>query len=94
MVAYFRSVSDIFRAIADPARRGLLDALRAANGQTLGELCAHLAMSRQAVSKHLGKLEQAGLIAVKKRGREKRHYLRPAALRNTAVRWLARFAEA
>jgi len=70
-------MDEIFRALADPSRRGLLDRLRAQNGQTLGELCARLDMTRQAVSKHLAILEEANLVATVWPGREKLHYLRP-----------------
>ncbi len=64
----------VFKALADASRRELLDRLRADNGQTLNELCARLAMTRQAVSKHLAILEEANLVATVKRGREKLHY--------------------
>ena len=68
-------MDEVFRALADGSRRELLDRLRADNGQTLGDLCDRLNMTRQAVSKHLGILEEANLIATVKRGREKLHYL-------------------
>jgi DNA-binding transcriptional ArsR family regulator len=64
-------MDEVFKALADASRRELLDRLRADNGQTLGELCARLAMTRQAVSKHLAILEQANLVAIVWRGREK-----------------------
>ena len=69
----------VFRALADASRRELLDRLRAENGQTLGELCQRLDMTRQAVSKHLTILEEANLLTTVKRGREKLHYLNPIA---------------
>ncbi|HTQ98566.1 MAG TPA: winged helix-turn-helix domain-containing protein, partial [Candidatus Acidoferrum sp.] len=67
----------VFKALADPGRRLLLDQLNKSNGQTLGELCQHLDMSRQAVTQHLALLEAANLVAVIWRGREKLHYLNP-----------------
>jgi DNA-binding transcriptional ArsR family regulator len=81
----------VFKALADASRRELLDRLRAENGQTLGELCARLAMSRQAVSKHLGLLEEANLLATVKRGREKLHYLNPVPIHEIAERWIGKF---
>jgi len=81
----------VFRALADASRRELLDRLRADNGQTLNELSRRLAMSRQAVSKHLGILEEANLIATVKRGREKLHYLNPVPIHEIAERWIGRF---
>jgi DNA-binding transcriptional ArsR family regulator len=89
-------MDDVFRALADANRRELLDRLRADNGQTLGELCARLArsgaaMTRQAVSKHLGILEGANLVATVKRGREKLHYLNPVPIHDIAERWIGKF---
>src|SRR5215813_7023703 len=81
----------VFKALADPGRRQLLDRLRADNGQTLGELCQHLDMSRQAVSKHLKILEDASLVAVVWRGREKLHYLNPVPIHEIAERWIGKF---
>jgi DNA-binding transcriptional ArsR family regulator len=72
-------MDEVFKALADASRRELLDRLRADNGQTLNELCACLDMTRQAVSKHLGILEEANLVATVKQGREKLHYLNPGA---------------
>ena len=80
-----------FKALADPSRRDLLDRLRAENGQTLGQLCARLDMTRQAVSKHLGLLEEANLVATVKRGREKLHYLNPVPIHEIAERWIGKF---
>ena len=68
-------MNDVFRALSDPSRRGLLDRLNARNGQTLRELTAGLGMSRQSVSKHLDVLEAANLVTTVRRGREKLHYL-------------------
>ena len=84
-------MDDVFRALADASRRELLDRLRADNGQTLGELCARLDMTRQAVSKHLGILEEANLVATVKRGREKLHYLNPVPIHEIAERWIGKF---
>src|SRR5450759_5232468 len=80
-----------FKALADPSRRELLDALYRENSQTLGALCAHLAMTRQAVSKHLAILEEANLVAIVWRGREKLHYLNPVPIHDIADRWIGKF---
>src|SRR5262249_7689384 len=77
-----------FRALADKSRRELLDRLFEKNGQTLGELCDGLDMSRQAVTKHLAILEEANLVTTLWRGREKRHYLNPAPIHASAERWI------
>lgn len=81
----------VFRALADPTRRSLLDRLRAENGQTLGDLCERLAMTRQAVTKHLALLEEANLVATVRRGREKLHYLNPVPIHEIAERWIGKF---
>jgi DNA-binding transcriptional ArsR family regulator len=81
----------VFRALADASRRELLDRLRADNGQTLGDLCRRLDMTRQAVSKHLGILEEANLIVTVKQGREKLHYLNPVPIHDIAERWIGKF---
>jgi DNA-binding transcriptional ArsR family regulator len=81
----------VFKALADESRRELLDRLRAENGQTLAELCTRLAMTRQAVSKHLTILEDANLIATVWRGREKLHYLNPVPIYEIAERWIGKF---
>lgn len=81
----------VFRALADASRRELLDRLRADNGQTLGQLCERLAMTRQAVSKHLAILEDANLVVTVKRGREKLHYLNPVPIHEIAERWIGKF---
>ena len=99
MVAYSAMDMDaafdaVFRALADPARRRLLDSLHARNGQTLGELCAGHAMTRQAVAKHLAVLEAAGLVAARKRGRERLHYLNPVPIHAIAARWIGKFERA
>jgi DNA-binding transcriptional ArsR family regulator len=81
----------VFKALADASRRELLDRLRAENGQTLNELCARLAMTRQAVSKHLAILEAANLVATVRRGREKLHYLNPVPIHEIGERWIGKF---
>ena len=81
----------VFRALADGSRRELLDRLRAENGQTLGELCQRLGMTRQAVSKHLAILEEGNLVATIKRGREKLHYLNPVPIHEIGERWIGKF---
>ncbi|MGB8157358.1 MAG: metalloregulator ArsR/SmtB family transcription factor [Pseudolabrys sp.] len=81
----------VFRALADASRRELLDRLRAENGQTLGDLCQRLDMTRQAVSKHLAILEVANLVATMKRGREKLHYLNPVPIHEIGERWIEKF---
>ena len=81
----------VFKALADASRRELLDRLRADNGQTLNDLCARLSMTRQAVSKHLGILEQANLVATVRRGREKLHYLNPVPIHDIGEHWIGKF---
>ncbi len=81
----------VFRALADPSRRQLLDRLHAENGQTLTELCAGLAMTRQAVSKHLALLEAAELVVSIRHGREKLHYLNPVPIAAIYERWIGRY---
>ena len=85
------SMDAVFRALADPTRRRLLDRLRARNGQTLGGLCERTQMTRQAVTKHLAILEEANLVATEKRGREKLHYLNPVPIHDIAERWIGKF---
>lgn len=81
----------VFKALADPSRRQLLDLLHANNGQTLGELCEHLDMTRQAVTKHLLLLEGANLVVVVWRGREKLHYLNPMPISEIFDRWVGKY---
>jgi DNA-binding transcriptional ArsR family regulator len=81
----------VFKALADESRRGLLDELHRNNGQTLTDLCEPLAMSRQAVTKHLAVLESANLVATVWRGREKLHYLNPAPLHEILERWIGKY---
>jgi DNA-binding transcriptional ArsR family regulator len=85
------SMDAVFKALADAVRRRLLDKLHARNGQTLGELCQGLVMTRQAVTKHLAVLEEAGLVATEKRGREKLHYLNPVPIHEIAERWISKY---
>jgi DNA-binding transcriptional ArsR family regulator len=80
-----------FRALADASRRQLLDRLHARSGQTLAELCEGLEMSRQAVTKHLAILEAANLVATRRSGREKLHYLNPVPIHEIAERWIGKY---
>jgi len=84
-------LDDVFKALADASRRQLLDQLHLSNGQTLGELCRHLHMSRQAVSKHLNLLRRAGLIVPLWHGRRKLHYLNPAPLHRVSEGWIQKY---
>ena len=81
----------VFKALADPGRRLLLDRLRQDNGQTLGQLCEYLEMARQSVSQHLSVLESANLISSVRRGRLKLHYLNPVPLQEIQHRWIQEF---
>jgi DNA-binding transcriptional ArsR family regulator len=83
----------VFKALADPGRRLLLDRLHAENGQTLGQLCEHLDMTRQAVTKHLRLLEAANLVATIRRGREKLHFLNPVPILEIADRWIGKYEQ-
>jgi len=83
----------VFKAFADASRRQLLDRLRARNGQTLGELCQDLEMTRQAVTKHLKILEAANLVATVRRGREKLHFLNPVPIHEIAERWIGKYEQ-
>ena len=85
------STDAVFKALADPTRRQLLDRLRAKNGQTLSALCDEMDMTRQAVSKHLAVLEEANLVVTLRRGREKEHYLNPTPIFEIADRWIDKF---
>ena len=98
LVTYIPGVTEptapIFRALADSHRRQLLDQLFERDGQTLGELCGYLPeMTRFGVMKHLGVLEEAGLVTTVKVGREKRHFLNPVPIRLVHDRWISKFAE-
>src|ERR1041385_1973497 len=81
----------LFKALADPGRRKLLDVLHAHDGQTLNALCEHLDMTRQGVTQHLDVLEAANLVATVWRGREKLHFLNPVPLQEIYDRWIAKF---
>jgi len=81
----------VFKALADPSRRKLLDRLHQDSGLTLGELCRAHDMSRQAVAKHLALLEAANLVVTVKRGREKLHYLNPVPINSIYMRWIGKF---
>src|SRR6478736_10273394 len=84
-------MDDVFRALADPSRRELLDRLQAQQGQNLRDLGDGLGMARQSVSKHLAILEAAGLITTVKHGREKLHYLNPAPISEIGERWISQY---
>ena len=84
-------MNEVFKALADASRRSLLDRLHARNGQTLNELCEGLAMTRQAVTKHLVILEEANLVTTIKHGREKLHYLNPVPIHQIGERWIRKF---
>jgi DNA-binding transcriptional ArsR family regulator len=81
----------LFKALADPSRRKLLDLLHAQDGRTLADLCEHLDMTRQGVTQHLDLLEEANLVATVRRGREKLHFLNPVPLQEIYERWIAKF---
>ncbi|HXS99845.1 MAG TPA: helix-turn-helix domain-containing protein [Elusimicrobiota bacterium] len=83
----------VFKALADAGRRRLLDRLRVKGGLTLNELCAGMEMSRQAVTKHLDQLEEAGLVETRRAGRERLHYLNPVPIHDIARRWIRPFEE-
>jgi DNA-binding transcriptional ArsR family regulator len=85
------AVLAVFKALADASRRQLLDRLRSDNGQTLGKLCEHWDMTRQAVTKHLKLLEEANLVVAIRRGREKLHYLNPVPIHEIAERWIGKY---
>jgi DNA-binding transcriptional ArsR family regulator len=86
-----RHIDKVFKALADPSRRQLLDRLHAHGGLTLTELCGHLEMTRQAVSQHLAILEGAKLVTTVWRGREKLHYLNPVPVHEIYERWIRKF---
>ena len=81
----------LFKALADPSRRKLLDLLHAHDGRTLNDLCEHLDMTRQGVTQHLALLEAANLVVTVRRGREKLHFLNPVPLQEIYERWIAKF---
>ena len=81
----------VFKALADPSRRELLDRLHARSGLTLTELCSGLDMTRQAVTQHLAVLQEANLVAVRRQGREKLHYFNPVPIHEIYERWVRKF---
>ena len=93
MVTYRCGMDEVFKALADPTRRDLLDALFAEDGQTLTALEERVPMTRFGVMKHLKVLEEAGLVVTRKRGREKLHYLNPVPIRLIQDRWVSKYAE-
>src|SRR5205085_10788714 len=93
MVTYSDGVDEVFRALADPTRRSLLDELFREDGQTLSALDGRFGMTRFGVMKHLKQLEEAGLVVTRRRGREKLHYLNAVPLRLVHDRWVSKYAE-
>src|SRR5579862_10070005 len=93
MVTYSPGVDEVFKALADPTRRELLDELFEHDGQTLHALETRFAMSRFGVMKHLRQLEAAGLVVTRRRGREKLHFLNPVPIRQIHDRWITKYAE-
>ncbi len=93
MVTYSAGVDAVFRALADPTRRSLLDELFREDGQTLSSLEERFPMTRFGVMKHLKQLEEAGLVVTKRRGREKLHFLNPVPIRLVHDRWVSKYAE-
>ena len=91
MAEHLHDTDLLFKALADPSRRKLLDLLHAHDGRTLNELCEYLDMTRQGVTQHLGVLEAANLVVTVWRGREKLHFLNPVPLHEIYERWVAKF---
>ncbi|MFJ9496574.1 ArsR/SmtB family transcription factor [Brevibacillus centrosporus] len=91
LVAYNQDMDKVFKALSDATRRQLLDLLYQNNGQTLSELCDHLDMTRQSVTKHLVILEEAHLVVVEWQGRHKRHYLNAAPIAEIYDRWIGKY---
>jgi DNA-binding transcriptional ArsR family regulator len=85
------AMDEVFKALADASRRSLLDRLHTRNGQTLADLCDGLAMTRQAVTKHLAILEEANLVSTLRHGRKKLHYLNPVPIHQIGERWIKKF---
>jgi DNA-binding transcriptional ArsR family regulator len=88
-----KTIDKVFKSLADPSRRELIDRLHARNGQTLSELCQGLDMTRQSVTQHLGLLEDANLISVQRQGREKLHYFNPVPIHEIYERWIRKFEQ-
>src|ERR1700751_1853160 len=93
MVTYCRRMDEVFKALADPTRRSLLDELFREDGQTLSSLAAGFEITRFGLMKHLQQLEDAGLVVTRKRGREKLHFLNPVPIRLVHDRWVSKYAE-
>ena len=93
MVTYSWAMDEVFKALADPTRRSLLDALQEEDGQSLNSLEKGLPMTRFGVMKHLKVLEEAGLVTTKRRGREKLHFLNAVPIRLIHDRWVSKYAE-
>ena len=93
MVTYFEEVDAVFKALADPTRRSLLDELFREDGQSLNALVARFELTRFGVMKHLKQLEEAGLVVTRRRGREKLHFLNPVPIRLVHDRWVSKYAE-
>jgi uncharacterized protein YndB with AHSA1/START domain len=93
MVTYYQAMEEVFRALADPTRRSLLDELFREDGQTLSALQERFSMTRFGVMKHLKQLEEAGLVVTRRRGREKLHFLNPVPIRLVHDRWVSKYAE-
>jgi DNA-binding transcriptional ArsR family regulator len=91
MIAMTDDMDKVFKALADPTRRRLLDRLRRHDGQSLNALCADLRMSRQAVTQHLAVLEAANLVVAVRQGRERLHHLNPIPIQQIAARWIEKF---
>src|ERR1700690_2349953 len=91
MVKRLDDTALLFKGLADPSRRKLLDLLHAHDGRTLNDLCEHLDMTRQGVTQHLGLLEAANLVVTMWRGREKLHFLNPVPLQEIYERWISKF---
>jgi DNA-binding transcriptional ArsR family regulator len=88
-----KDVDGVFKALADPSRRELLDRLFSRNGQTLNELCKGLGLARQSISQHLDVLEAANLISVEWQGREKLHYVNPVPIHEIYERWIRKYEQ-
>ena len=88
-----KDIDTVFKALADPSRRELLDRLHAKNGQSLTDLCQGIDMARQSVTQHLGVLEEANLVSIRWQGREKLHYFNPVPIHEIYERWIRKFEE-
>ena len=88
-----KDIDTVFKALADPSRRELLDRLHTNNGQSLTDLCKGLDMARQSVTQHLGVLEDANLVSIRWQGREKLHYFNPVPIHEIYERWIRKFEE-